>query len=263
MYDTLASSSAARRIALWLRNFATQVLAHRLAPTTLPEHNGEMWLIGQLGPSLRTVLDVGANTGEWTQSILDAAPAVERVVCFEPGEAALRALGRHTEDKRVSIVDAAVSDHAGEHEFLEVRDAGVTSSLVAVPGDTPHVSRTVRVVTIDDELSRLSIEHVDMMKIDVEGMDLHVLQGAAQALADHRIELIQFEHNILWAAAGSTLAAAFSLLRQHGYEVYALLTDGLYSYEPSEFGELYVYSNFVAVLPHSRLPVQPARARVF
>src|SRR5271169_1647849 len=105
LYDGLAARPAARRGALWLRNVATQVLAHRLAPSIDPVRNGEALLIGELAPRLRIVLDVGANRGDWTRQLLEAAPAVEHVLCYEPGAAALEALhGRYDADTRVQIV---------------------------------------------------------------------------------------------------------------------------------------------------------------
>lgn len=247
LYDTLARSRKARRGALWVRNVATQVLAHRLATTTYPERNGEFLLQRTLGPEIRTAVDVGANRGEWTAHLLRAAPALERVLCYEPGCAALEALrGKLGFEERVTIIDAAVAEAAGEQEFFEEPDAGETSSLVDLHyGDVAR--RTVRVVTLDDELDRLGVEHVDMLKIDAEGMDLHVLRGARRALCDHRIAVAQFEYHTTWATAGSTLAAAFRLLRGHGYEVLVLRADGLHLFEPERTGELFAYANFVAL----------------
>ncbi len=250
VYDGLARSRAARHGALWVRNVATQLLAHRLAPTIDPDHNGEALLQRELAPWLCTVIDVGANRGEWTAHLLEAASGIETVCCYEPGSAALELLHRRFgSDERVKIIAAAVSDAAGGREFFEEPDAGETSSLVASHSSDLASSQPVRVVTIDDELDDLGIERVDLMKIDAEGMDLHILRGAERALRDHRIAVAQFEYGPAWAAVGSTLAAAFRLLRDHGYEVFALLPDGLHLYEPERTGELFVYSNFVALSP--------------
>jgi FkbM family methyltransferase len=264
LYDTLAARPAGRRGALWLRNVATQVLAHRLAPSIHPDHNGETLLLRELASHLRVVIDVGANRGNWTAILIDIVPEIEKVLCYEPGVEALSALhGRYGADKRVEVVDAAVSDRAGEEEFFEEPDAGETSSLIAAHSQIHSGARTVRVVTIDDELDRIGIDHVDLLKIDAEGMDLHVLRGAERALRDHRVAVVQFEYNRPWAAVGSTLAAAFQLLRRHGYEVLALLPDGLHQHEPSDVGELFVYSNFVALLPESFPSGERARPKTF
>jgi FkbM family methyltransferase len=261
LYDSLAQSTAARRAALRVRNIATQVLAHRLAPTIDPDRNGEALLQLELAYGLRVVIDVGANRGEWTAHLLRAAPAVERVICYEPACAALELLKRRfRSDGRVEIVAAAVADAADERVLFEEPDAGETSSLVDSHTSGLAHPRPVRVVTLDDELGRLGIEHVDLLKIDAEGMDLHVLRGAERMLRNGQIAVAQFEYGAAWAAAGSTLHAAFQMLRQLGYEVLALLPDGLYLYEPQRTGELFVYSNFVALSPEV---VSPFRQKVY
>jgi len=247
-YDELARHAAARRGALWVRNIAAQMLAHRLAPTIDPDYNGEALLQRELAQELRIAIDVGANRGEWTTHLLEAAPAAERVICYEPASAAIEILsGRFSSDRRVEIVAAAVADEAGERDFFEEPDAGETSSLVSSHANGLSYKRQVRVVTIDDEIDRLGLEHVDLLKIDAEGMDLHVLRGAQQALRTQRIRVAQFEYGPAWMPASSTLLAAFQMLRGHGYEVLALLPDGLHRFDPERTGELFVYSNFVAL----------------
>ena len=115
LYDGLAARPPSRRAARWLRNVATQVLAHRLAPSIDPEHNGEALLLRELAPRLKVVFDVGANRGDWTRYVLELAPAVERVFCYEPGAGALAELQRrYGEHPRVQIIAAAVSDRPGE-----------------------------------------------------------------------------------------------------------------------------------------------------
>lgn len=250
LYDGLARSAAARRAALWLRNATTQMLAHRLAPSIDPDRNGEALLQRELAPGLRVVMDVGANRGEWTAGLLSCAPALERVICYEPALSALDLLrGRFASEDRVEIVDAAVADAAGRQDFFEEPEGGETSSLVDSFSNALARAREVRLVTIDDELDRLAIAQVDLLKVDAEGMDLHVLRGGERALRSHRIAAVQFEYGGAWAKAGSTLTGAFDLLRSHGYEVNVLLSDGLYRYEPMQTGELFVYANFVAHLP--------------
>lgn len=262
LYDWLAKSKLVRRSAVWVRDVAAQILAHRLAPTIDPDRNGEMLLQRELAAVLRVVIDVGANRGEWTAHLLDTAPEVERVICYEPALAALDLLQtRFASDQRVEVVAAAVGDVTDNLTLFEEPNAGETSSLVDCSSDQAR-PRRVRVLTLDGEMSRLGIDHVDLLKVDAEGMDLHVLRGAERALSDHQIGVVQFEYGGTWAVAGSTLHAAFRFLHKHGYEVLALLPDGLYLFEPQRTGELFVYSNFVALSPEFSTPLQQPHRRM-
>jgi Methyltransferase FkbM domain len=116
----------------------------------------------------------------------------------------------------------------------------------AVPGG---ITRPVQMSTIDLELDRLGLGQVDFLKIDTEGYDLRVLVGAASRLQRGDIGVVQFEYNKPWREAGSTLAAAYQLLEKHGYSVYLLRKDGLYSLRYALYGEYFEYSNFVALRP--------------
>jgi FkbM family methyltransferase len=250
LYDYLAQSRKVRGGALWIRNAALQVLAHRLAPTIDPSRNGELLLQRTLGSCLGIAIDVGANRGEWTGNLLESAPNVKRVICYEPSSAAQQVLnGRFRDEQRVQVVPAAVADDPGERTFFEEAAAGETSSLLQAQTTGCVRGCRVPVVTIDGELARLEIESVDLLKIDAEGMDFHVLRGAERTLREHRASVVQFEYGGGWAHAGSTLTAAFHFLAEREYTVFALLPDGLYRYDAGCTGELFVYSNFVAIAP--------------
>ncbi len=59
------------------------------------------------------------------------------------------------------------------------------------------------------------------MKVDVEGFEIDVLRGAARALADQRIGLIQVEWNEMSAVAlGTDRRPVAELLASHGYRLY-------------------------------------------
>jgi FkbM family methyltransferase len=178
--------------------------------------------------------------------LLDVAPRAHGLL-FEPSAQAAACLkDRFGSDERLRIVEAAVGDVPGALELHEEPDAGETTSLVAGHSGSDAITRTVAVVTIDAELGA---DRLDLLKIDTEGYDLHVLRGARRALAEHRIAVVQFEYNRPWARAGSTLAAAYELLQGLGYEVFALRHDGLHAIPYDHLGDFFSYANFVAVAP--------------
>jgi hypothetical protein len=107
-------------------------------------------------------------------------------------------------------------------------------------------------MTIDEQLDRLEVEHVDLLKIDAEGFDLHVLRGARASLSAGRIDAVQFEYNTPWALAGATLAAAHALLSECDLELYALRDGELRTVDPIRIGELFTYANYVGLGPSAR-----------
>ena len=257
-YTLLARSALIVRAALVIRRITACIVGHRFAQGGIEfERNGEAWFLRELAPSCRTFLDVGANVGAWSALML-ATAADARGVAYEPSSTALTRLrGRLGRQDRLEIVPAAVSDAPGELVFYEEAEAGETSSLVAGHSNAGAVARPVPVVTIDAELERLGLERVDLLKIDAEGFDLHVLRGASRALAERRVGAVQFEYNAPWAWAGATLGAATRLLQSSGMEVFVLQPGALRTFDSERVGEFFSYANFVALGPAARERLAP------
>jgi len=75
-----------------------------------------------------------------------------------------------------------------------------------VPNGNPH--RTiVRTETLDRMAERLNIKQIDFLKIDVDGFELLVLQGAARMIADARISNIMLECAEYWFERMNTSTA--------------------------------------------------------
>jgi FkbM family methyltransferase len=130
------------------------------------------------------VVDVGASFGFFTLLAARLVGPTGHVHAFEPcaeDAAALRRnLALNDLGERVTVHDAAVSDRAGSAPFVVVRERGW--SHLAQRGRHPEAvaTREVAVETLDGLLDALT--RVDLVKIDVEGSEAHVLDGARELL---------------------------------------------------------------------------------
>jgi FkbM family methyltransferase len=258
IYSMLARSRWVVRAAVHGRGIASAVIAKRLAPTTLPDRNGEIELLSRLSGEARVVVDVGANVGDWSATVIQTCPRLERLICFEPAESAADQLVRRVGgDTRVTIVRSPLSDTSATLTFWEEPDGGTMSSGVEGHSGSAAIQRTLQATTLDDELERLDIERIDILKIDAEGLDLHVLRGASRMLKAQSVDVVQFEYSVGWQAAGSTLRAAYSLLADAGYRTLLVTPHGLREYPIAAITELYAYANFVALLPRQLARFEP------
>lgn len=66
---------------------------------------------------------------------------------------------------------------------------------------------TVPLTTVDAMLDSLQLQRLFLLKIDTEGFDPLVLQGARRSLAEHKVDLVLFEYNSggVWGLNGQTL----------------------------------------------------------
>ncbi len=138
---------------------------------------------------VRSVFDVGAAYGDKTLTFLKAFPQ-STIHCFEPQTASRRRLIRRTARWRERVV---VHDYGlfAENCVVDLRVYSYpdASSILPVPkfmrdeGKTEVGTEAVTLRRLDDCLAELSATEIDVLKIDVEGVEKEVLQGAARALA--------------------------------------------------------------------------------
>jgi hypothetical protein len=114
--------------------------------------------------------------------------------------------------------------------------------------DKDVVAYDVAVSTIDDFVVERGIDRIAFLKVDTEGFDLAVLRGAQKAIAEYRIEVIQFEFIPANIVTGATMRGFFEALP--GYEVFRLCLNGsLLSLSPYDVKrcEIYVTHNLIAL----------------
>lgn len=219
------------RSLLWRAGRKLYLYARREGPNH-PARNGEYWLLDAIvrraaGSSL-TLLDVGANVGDWTAHALAclarrARPGV--VHAFEPAPAAHSQLARRfAAEPRVLARAMALSDQRGTASLYLVGDAAGTNSLVDQGIGDPV---PVAVARVDDYLTEHAIEHVTFLKSDAEGLDLAVLRGGLGALDAGRVDAWQFEYNGRWIHARAFLRDVFELVAARPYVLGKLFGNGI------------------------------------
>jgi len=224
-----------------------------------PERNGEHLLLSHIIPVCSSYFDIGSNKGEWTSYILNNDKNVHTEFhLYEPGIVAYNiSSDRFKNIPKVSVYKKAISDTSGSLKFYEQENAGELSSAVEKWAEGPVITHEVEATTIDSEIARLNINYLDYAKIDTEGFDLKALKGAISSIKNNRIGFIQFEYNRVWMMTGSTLLDAYQLLEEHGYNIFLLKPDGLYTYDVRKNGEFYAFSNFLAVSAQNLLHIKP------
>lgn len=181
-----------------------------------------------LPEGLRTVLDVGANRGQFALIASRRWPEAS-LVCFEPLPEPRRALKRVLRNhQRLRVVDGALSDHRGSGQ-MHVSRAEDSSSLLpiterqvaAFPGTEEVGTLEVRIGRLDEEIQPGTFERPAVLKIDVQGSELAVLKGATGLLADLDAVLIECSFAELYA--GQALADdVIRFLHAHGFDLVAI-----------------------------------------
>ena len=145
------------------------------------------------------IFDVGSNKGQFLQLILDSISASDfSVHCFEPGRETFAILAESSkEDKRIKLNNIGLGKENGQ-AVLHYDSAGSgLASLTKRKLDHFNIDfskeEKVAINTIDNYCSENSIDHIHLLKIDIEGHELDALAGAKEMFASKSIDIVTFE----------------------------------------------------------------------
>lgn len=157
--------------------------------TGLHEQDEMGFVLHALRPS-DLFVDVGANVGSYT--VLAAGGVGARAIAFEPHPGTFDRLETNVAFNRLEPLVTAhccgVSNEAGELNFSA--DADTMNHVMQASETGPSI--TVPVRSLDEALGG---EIPYILKVDVEGHEIPVLQGAKTTLSDTRLKAVLMETN--------------------------------------------------------------------
>jgi FkbM family methyltransferase len=145
--------------------------------------NGFFFTLKRAGFHPSLIYDVGANRGQWMRVAHSAFPQA-RIVCFEP-QAHLHRRTRNVEWRAIGL-----SNEEGEASFTMLEDE-VSSNFRTSPQAAERRGLrqvTVPISTIDRQLAGAI---PDLVKIDAEGLDMEVLEGASTTFGKTDVFIVE------------------------------------------------------------------------
>jgi FkbM family methyltransferase len=175
------------------------------------------------------VLDVGANIGAHAVFLSHLVRGAGRVLAFEPLQPNVKTLQETIRARarfsNITVYNLAVSNPREDEEVTSIKVPGAdftqaslrrqdAGSWVSSGAVTEH---SVRLTSLDRHRDVQSLPHLDFIKIDVEGAELDVLEGATSTI-ERNGPLIYCELYEKWARSfGYTPADLFAFVSAHGY----------------------------------------------
>lgn len=145
------------------------------------------------------IFDVGANVGFMTYQFQKRFPRAD-IYCFEPNPDVFSKLTQnYANENKIYPLQKGLADESGELLFNLNANSGTSSFLTPTNYHKTHQAKhlleplKVPVITIDEFAQEENIDHIDILKLDIEGFELKALQGAKQLLSDQKIDIIYTE----------------------------------------------------------------------
>jgi FkbM family methyltransferase len=167
----------------------------------------------QLCAQRRTALDVGGHVGFWSYYL---SLAFQRVHAFEPNELFAQCFERNVRGKGVTLHRVALGEAERRIELdVDPANTGATHVRAGVEGTIPM-----------RRLDAFALDDVDFIKIDVEGFERQVLEGARETLLRCRPVVI-VEQKEFAGRYGTERYAASEFLQSLGAVVQAQVVQDL------------------------------------
>lgn len=229
--------------------FPLYVIKRNLRKGILVEN--EMELLPYIGDKNATAIDVGANIGLYTYSLSNK---FKNVISFEPIASLYKNLLRSFKSfDNVEIHNAALSDRDGEETLFIPERFHAWSTLEK---DNPMLnvaSKEQKIIEVKITLKRLDdykLNNISFIKIDVEGHEMKVLEGAAETIKNNNpLLLIEVEERHKQGAVGEVAG----YLSNFGYNAFFYIDNKLHPlnkfdytkhHNPEKNPNSYVY-NFI------------------
>lgn len=182
---------------------------------------------------MQCFIDIGANTGYYSIAAATLNSKIQ-VHAFEPAYGPLHYLKTNVAlndlEDRLHVSDLALSDQQGSIKFFETGSrkfpwvrhvlAG-DGSLLRSDDRAVVMERDVRMDTLDHYVKKYDIRNVDLIKVDTEGTEPSILDGAEETISrDMPIIICETLYN-------TTESELDRRLKAWGYVIYKHLPNGL------------------------------------
>ena len=219
---------------------------------------GEKRFIKLIGKEINFSIDIGANVGKYTKLLL--AETNSEVIAFEPLPKAFEELKEIEKNfsSRLNVYNIGIGN---KNSNLELNYSTEKSELASFIEDLDKLSFIdsknnkkiiVEVMTLDSFFKKYEQTYkekeIDLLKIDTEGFELEVLNGASETLINKKPKFIQIEFNWHQLFREQTIYKFSKILSN--YEVFKILPFGnsLIKIDPKRpESNIFHLSNFVFI----------------
>jgi FkbM family methyltransferase len=187
------------------------------------EKENVAFLKSHLKPGM-TVLDVGAHLGLMSVISSGILGPSGKVYAFEPSPFTFSQLKKvialNAGHAPVKLFPYVVSKQNGLVDFFLSEDEGSNSNSMVEKHHQNRINIPIESVSIDQFVTEQNIHKVDLLKVDAEGSELDVLQGAEMTLRKLKPLVILAVHPRLIVNNNQSTGTIYQFIKQNNYRIF-------------------------------------------
>lgn len=225
------------------------------------EKNGEKIFLESLLNNLKmrggrkVVFDIGANIGEYSTMITNYSKETDidiQLHLFEPTKSCFGIIEKKFKNhNNIYLNNFGVSNENINATIFYDKETSGLASLYQRNLDSYEIelnqSEIVQLQRVDEYIEKNNIEHIDFIKIDIEGHELKAFEGFGKYLNSDYIDYIQFEYGGANLDSHTSLLEIYNFLIERGFKIAKVMSNGLEVREYSPFMDNFQYANYVAL----------------
>ena len=211
---------------------------------------GALKFAAQFFPTAEPIVlfDIGAHIGEYIEAASTAlAGRSLQIFSFEPLPSNFVELdNRFGSLPHIHTRNAAVGAESGTMDLF-LHEEGITTASLHAPSGDGVKSVAVEITTVDEVCEQAGLSHISFLKIDTEGHEIPVLNGASRIIATGGVRAIQFEFGDTFLPTVHHFQDIFQLLAP-SYTIYRILRNGVIEIPEYHHDlEIYKLANFLCI----------------
>jgi FkbM family methyltransferase len=179
--------------------------------------------------NINTVLDIGANSGQFTRTISEVLP-LAKIYCFEPLPDCFEELERFTHGKnQMKAYNLGLGDKSGVSSFERSEFSQSSSFLKMADAHKeafPYTKQTsmvkVNIAKLDDIAKDLDLTRPLFIKIDVQGYEKAVIEGGRDTIMKADVIICELSFVVLYESQ-PLFSEVYLILQQMGFEFQGML----------------------------------------
>jgi FkbM family methyltransferase len=173
------------------------------------------------------IFDVGTNVGQFLGVYLEVLNDLSiknyEIHCFEPNVSLIKDLRKYSKSN-IFINNLAISNEIGEKSFF-IHDISENSSFYKYKHIKEKKEIKIETTTLDEYCKIKNISKINFLKIDTEGAEPQVLEGAKNQIKNDKVDCVLSELSI--GKLFDNIDHSISSLEKYMYEKFQLVGIGL------------------------------------